>query len=117
MITCVDHIDIKVVDFEETVDFFKKMGFAEKRRTPAPRCSVEMALPGENQVVFEIHKIDDPAAVGVHHIAFRQTDSGTVDEFKALGMKFITENKLIPATGRSVSSFKDGNGLTWQLTD
>jgi catechol-2,3-dioxygenase len=117
LILNVDHIDIKVVNFDETVSFFIKMGFLEKRRLPSPRCSVEVVLPGENQVVFEIHKVDDPAKIGVHHIAFKQNDKTTVEEFKKIGVQFLTENKLIADTGRTISSFKDGNDLIWQLTD
>lgn len=54
MLTQVDHIDMRVNDLEATVETLKKMGLQEKRRTPAPRSSVEMALPGENQVTFEL---------------------------------------------------------------
>ena len=52
MLTQVDHIDMRVNDLEATVETLKKMGLQEKRRTPAPRSSVEMALPGENQVTI-----------------------------------------------------------------
>jgi catechol 2,3-dioxygenase-like lactoylglutathione lyase family enzyme len=117
MLTKVDHIDVKVKNFDETVELFSKMGFVEKRRTPPPRLSVEMALPGEGQVVFEIHKAIDGGFEGIHHIAFKQAGPGTVETLKAMGISFSTENKLIADTGRIISSFKDGNGLTWQLTD
>ena len=117
MITKVDHIDVKVKKFDETVELFSKMGFVEKRRTLPPRSSVEMVLPGEGQVVFEIHQAAEGGFEGIHHIAFKQTGPEVLENFKAMGISFATENKLIADTGRSVSSFKDGNGLTWQLTD
>ena len=65
---------------------FDKMGFVEKRRTPPPRSSVEMALPGENQVVFEIHKATEGGFEGIHHIAFKQTGPEAVGQFKAMGI-------------------------------
>lgn len=117
MITKVDHIDLKVKDFDGTVALFAKMGFIEKRRTPPPRSSVEVTLPGENQVVFEIHKAAEGGFEGIHHIAFKQTGPEAVETIKSMGLSFSTENKLIPDTGRRISSFKDGNGLTWQFTD
>lgn len=116
MLTRLDHIDIKVSDFEATVQTLLSLGLVVTRRAPAPRNSVEMALPGENQVVLEIHPAKEGGFTGVHHIAF-QSDGGDLEELKAKGVQFRSENMLIKDTGRTVSSFSDPNGLTWQLTD
>lgn len=118
MITKVDHIDLRVVDFEKSIETLSNIGLVVKRRTPAPRCSVEMALPGENQVVFEIHPAIDGQSV-VHHIAFRQTseEDGPALKEKDASLNFLTLNKKVAETGRTVSTFKDANGLRWQLTD
>ena len=114
MITAVDHIDLRVADMQEAVDSMKKIGLVIKREMPE-RNSVEMALPGENQVVFEIHKAKDDF-VGVHHIAFRQTEPEDVERLKEKGVSFKSEHLVIKATGRTVSSF-DSFGVAWQLTD
>lgn len=116
MLDRVDHIDMRVADLEVTVATLKKMGLVEKRRTPAPRSSVEMALPGENQVTFELRPANG-GTQGVHHIAFHQTEDGDVEALKAQGVVFKTEHMTIKDTGRTVSSFEDENGTTWQLTD
>ena len=116
MLDRVDHIDMRVADLEVTVATLKKMGLIEKRRTPEPRSSVEMSLPGENQVTFEIRPADG-GAQGVHHIAFHQTQDSDVEALKEQGIVFKTEHMTIKATGRTVSSFDDENGTTWQLTD
>ncbi|MBU5625353.1 VOC family protein [Oscillibacter sp. MSJ-2] len=116
MITRIDHIDIKVEDLDATVAMLGKLGLKILRRAPAPRSSVEMSLEGENQVVLEIHPVKAGGFTGVHHIAFRADPKDTLS-LKAQGIKFKTENKFIADTGRTVSSFSDANGLTWQLTD
>jgi len=116
MLTRLDHIDIKVADLEATVNTLLDMGLVIVRRAPAPRNSVEMALPGRDQVVMEIHAAKEGGFTGVHHIAFK-SDGGDLDSLKEKGVAFKTENALIKDTGRTVSSFSDANGLTWQLTD
>lgn len=116
MLTQVDHIDLRVADLEETVATLEKMGLRVNRRTPAPRSSVEMSLPGDGQVSFEIRPAND-GPVGVHHIAFHQSEPEDVERLKEQGITFKTEHMLIKATGRTVSSFTDKGGITWQLTD
>ena len=116
MITRVDHIDMRVADLETAVETLSKVGLEVVRRTPAPRSSVEMRLPGENQVTFEIRP-SNGGFEGVHHIAFRQTEPEDVERLKEKGIEFKTEHMLIKDTGRTVSSFSDANGSGWQLTD
>ena len=120
MLTYVDHIDLKVKDFEGAVSLFRNMGMQILREMPE-RGSVEMALPGEHQVVFEIHKAKPDGFEGIHHIAFKSVEENGEDDVAAIkercGVAFLTERAVIKHTGRTVSSFKDSNGLTWQLTD
>lgn len=116
MLTKLDHIDIKVSNLDAAVKLLSLMGLEILRKAPPPRSSVEMVLKGENHVVIELHPAKESGFVGVHHIAFK-TDGTDLDRLKAAGISFLTENKLIAATGRTVSSFQDENGLTWQLTD
>lgn len=116
MISCVDHIDMRVKDLETTVELLSKVGLEVVRRTPAPRSSVEMRLPGPGQVTFEIRP-SDGTFEGVHHVAFRQTEADDVERLKELGVVFKTEHMMIKDTGRTVSTFSDANGQTWQLTD
>lgn len=116
MITRVDHIDIKVADIEHAISILSLLGLKIIRKAPAPRNSVEMALEGESQVVFELHPARPDGFQGVHHIAFR-CDATELQTLKDAGVQFSTENRFIELTGRTVSSFTDKNGLTWQLTD
>lgn len=116
MLIRLDHIDIKVADLDATIHVLLLAGMKVLRKAPPPRNSVEMALPGENQIVIELHPAKENGFTGVHHIAFR-TDGSDLDRLKNEGIVFSTENQFIAATGRTVSSFKDPNGLIWQLTD
>lgn len=115
MLSRLDHIDLRVEKFEETIAMLEKLGLAVVRRTPSPRDSVEMCLPGEDQVVLEIRPAKDGRS-GVHHIAFK-TDGKDLVVLKNAGYLFLTENAVIKDTGRTVSTFQDPNGLCWQLTD
>lgn len=115
MLSRVDHIDLRVEKFEETIKLFTEMGFEIKRRTPSPRDSVEMALPGEHQVTFEIRLAERGKSM-VHHIAF-MADGTDIEKIKDAGCEFLTENAVIQDTGRTVSTFRDKNSLCWQLTD
>lgn len=116
MLTKVDHIDLRVPDLEETVKFLKSLGLIEKRRCGEPRCSVEMQLPGEDQVVFEIRN-NTVATTEVAHIAFRVSDDKVVDVLESQGIKFKKKNSIIKDTGRTVSNIVDYSGQAWQLTD
>ena len=115
MFTQVDHIDLRVKDLEATVETLKTIGLIEKNRTPAPRSSVVMALPGENQVTFELRQSDD--IQGVHHIAFRQSSPEDVKALEEKGIPFDRELSFINETGRTVSDFVDSNGMKWQFID
>lgn len=117
MLQRVDHIDLRVAEFEKTIEMLEMMGLKVIRSMPE-RHSVEMALDGENQVVFEIHKVKKDEFQGIHHIAFKTgEEKEDVELLKEKGITFSGELKLIADTGRTVSSFKDVNQLTWQLTD
>lgn len=117
MISRVDHIDIKVENPEKLIETFSAMGMTIIRSMPE-RDSVEMAFAGENQVVFEIHRSKEGGPHGIHHIAFKSDDEKDVDMLKqVVGADFTSEHMLIKHTGRTVSTFKDDAGLTWQLTD
>lgn len=116
MLKFVDHIDILVKDLENQVEFMTKLGFIIKRRLPEHGNAVEMQLPGENQVVFEMRDCGDNEPC-IRHIALRVSGKNTVDELKKRGMVLRTENKYVPATGRTVSNINDPSGMSWQLTD
>ena len=118
MLEAVDHIDFKVPDLERAVAWFAGLGLVERRRIPE-RGSVEMALPGEGQVVFELR--EDPSLDGfvMDHIAFRSTtqtaDAAAVGE--ATGATFTRVDTFVPVTGKTISDFTDPHGGRWQLSD
>ena len=61
MVTRVDHVDIRVADAELFVADMQKLGFVIVRKTDRVPASYEIALPGENQVVFEVRAEEDEA--------------------------------------------------------
>ena len=116
MLTKVDHIDLKVPSLEATVAFFKSIGLIEKRRSGAPRFSVEMQLPGEDQVVFEIRESNVDKTI-VNHIAFRIESQDDVETLESKGVVFKKKHSVIADTGRVVSNVVDYSGQSWQVTD
>ena len=117
MLTRVDHIDIRTPDIEATLSFLKKLGLREVRRLDPDRGSVEVALPGDAQVVFELRPDDTAAQAYVHHVAFGLESNDDVDSLREAGVAFGKEKHFVAATGRTVSNSVDPAGMTWQFTD
>ncbi|GAA1022664.1 hypothetical protein Aple_092410 [Acrocarpospora pleiomorpha] len=118
MLTRIDHIDLRVPVLADAVAFFTTLGLRQVRAFGPPRQSVEMALPGPDQVLLEIR--EDPAVTGttVDHIAFAADDDrAALDALKAAGLSFSREAHLVATTGRRVSNFTDPHGGKWQLTE
>ena len=65
-----DHIEYIVKDVREFVEFWELFGFKVIRETEHHGESAEMRLPGENQPIIEIHKVQGDENPGVNHIAF-----------------------------------------------
>ena len=91
MVTRVDHIELVVQHFEEHVALFRALGFKELTRTKHHGDSVEFQLPGENQPIFEIHRVSGEENIGVNHIAFQVPDVEAAHrELTARGTPFRT---------------------------
>lgn len=118
MLNRVDHIDVRTPDFDGTVEFFRALGLDEVRRTHPDRASVELALPGEGQVVFEVRLDEQANATYIHHVAFHSDDAeAAVRAISDRGVTFSKKHELIEHTGRTISNAHDAGGGTWQVTD
>jgi methylmalonyl-CoA/ethylmalonyl-CoA epimerase len=118
MLQAVDHIDLRVPELERAAAWFRGLGLVEIRRIPE-RGSVELALPGEGQVVFELR--EDPAVdrFVFDHVAFRsQEQTADAEAIRAAtGAEFGRVDTVIPVTGKTISDFTDPYGSRWQLSD
>ena len=91
MVTRVDHIELVVQHFEEHVALFRALGFKELTRTKHHGDSVEFQLPGENQPIFEIHRVTGEENIGVNHIAFQVPDVAAANrELQAKGLNIAS---------------------------
>jgi catechol 2,3-dioxygenase-like lactoylglutathione lyase family enzyme len=117
MLTAVDHIDLKVPNLEQAETFFTGIGMRVVRRTADSRRSVELALPGENQVIFEIREDVSVTGTVIDHVAFRADSPATVEHLKGGGVAFTREHHLVVDTGRTVSNFVDVAGGKWQIAE
>ena len=117
MLTAVDHIDLKVPNLEEAERFFLGLGMQVVRRTADSRRSVELALPGENQVIFEIREDTGITTTVIDHVAFRADAAHTVEQLRDAGVTFTREHHLVVDTGRTVSNFVDAAGGKWQIAE
>lgn len=116
-VTRIDHIDLRVPSIIEAEGFFTAIGFGVVRRMPE-RGSIELALPGDAQVVLEVREDATLAQTVVDHIALAVTDSASaLATLKEAGLTFDKEAHLVVATGRTVSNFRDPGGGKWQLSD
>ena len=113
-LTRVDHIDLKTPDLAATRAYFEALGLDVVRDTGS---SIEMALPGAGQVVFEIREDASLAQLTVDHVAFGIAGPEALDELKTRGISFDRERATVARTGRIVSNFRDPNGGKWQLAE
>ena len=97
MIAGIDHIDMAVRDVDRSVELFQKMGFQVVDRNAHHAGTVEVALPGANQPIFDLHPATSDhleGNTGVVHIAFRVNDAQ--ETFKDLASSGIA---CAPASG------------------
>lgn len=118
MLKRLDHIEIVVRNLEQMSIFFQKMGFEVVRRTDHHGGAIELKLPGPDQVIFELHKMEMEENPGINHIAFLVEDSqATVEALKAEGIEFETEPSYFAPTGRTLTNFRDPQGFRVQFTE
>ncbi len=119
MLKRVDHIEFAVEDVEKEAAFFAALGLEEVSRTgEAPKQTIQMKLPGEQQVVFKFFPIKEGKKAGVDHISFELTDGAETREgMKAQGIVFKDEGKFVAKYGHEVSNLLDPNGNKWQFTE
>lgn len=94
MVTKVDHIELVVHRFDKYAALFQALGFRELTRTKHHGDSIEFKLPGENQPIFEIHRVSGEENIGVNHIAFQVPDVSS--EARSRGKREVTEQKRSP---------------------
>jgi glyoxylase I family protein len=116
MLTRIDHIELIVNDVEAMVCFFSKLGFEEVLRSTHHTLSVEMKLPGPDQVVYEIHQIEGNEVPGINHVAFAVDDIEEAHrELTAQGINFSTPPRLVKSSGRVICNTRDAEGWRFQL--
>jgi catechol 2,3-dioxygenase-like lactoylglutathione lyase family enzyme len=117
MIQRLDHIDLRVPSVPDAETFFAKLGFTTLRRHGGGRGSIEMALPGTNQVFFEIREDLSVTATTIDHVALALSNpEATVEALQSTGVEFTRTHHRTP-TGRTVSNFTDPFGGKWQLAE
>lgn len=113
----IDHIELVVKDVDTFVNMFKAMGFELLTRTTHHGGSAEMKLPGENQVIFELHSVAGEENPGMNHIAFL-TDDIERDRQVLMDAGFnVSAANLVKATGRTLANWRDPDGFRQQMTD
>jgi len=118
MVTGIDHIEIIVDDLDAYVEFFQNLGFEVLARTTHHGGSVEVKLPGDDQPIFELHKVIGEENPGVNHIAFRVDDVVKAHkELAAKGVHFASEPHKVASTGRTNANLRDPGGWRMQLVD
>jgi catechol 2,3-dioxygenase-like lactoylglutathione lyase family enzyme len=116
MLNKIDHIDIMVPDGPRFVSFLKDIGFEEIHRANAGRPQVELAIPGAQQVVLEVHESADVDAVTIAHIAVSTDDvRQAATKLQEKGIEFTSEPR-VTNSGRLLCNFNDEWGMKWQLT-
>src|SRR5262245_60008248 len=117
MVTRIDHIELVVHRFDDYVALFRALGFTELTRTKHHGDSVEFQLPGENQPIFEIHRVTGEENIGVNHIAFQVADVAAArQELAARGVP-TAQPAYVPPPGRTNLNSRDPAGWRLQIVD
>lgn len=116
----IDHIEFNVHDIENMVDFFKRVGFVETRRTTHTGGSVELRFPGgPDAPILELNQSEkDPK--GFQHMSIRVADIDAA--YKELserpGVKIMRPlGPPRPGSGRRVFNIEDPEGGKLQVSD
>ena len=118
MLKGIDHIELVVKDIELFISFFEKLGFEIIRRTEHHKGSAELKLPGKEQIIFELHRIEEYENPGINHIAFACDDiNKTYKSMMDQGIMFEKAPYHASATGRIIANFRDPDGRRMQLVD
>ena len=109
-----DHFQFVVKDFDESVEFFKKLGFELEKTTKHHEGSAEFRIsPGG--AVLEIHASERYESPGHDHYAILVEDlDSAVEELRSKGLE-INDPQIATATGRRLANFRDNTGFRWQL--
>lgn len=117
MIGEIDHIEIEASDAAEMVEFMKKLGYEEHRRTEHHGESYEL-VPGDGHEgpLFEIHEVEGEEVPGINHIAFSVDD---IDDFtehiEGEDISHIVGPYDVEKTGRRITNFRDPDGHRFQV--
>ena len=109
-----DHFQFIVKDFDESVEFFKKMGFKLVRMTKHHDGSAEFQI-GRDGPILEIHAPERNENPGHDHFAVLVEDlEAAIGELRENGIK-VEGPRVVEATGRTLANFRDANGFRWQF--
>jgi glyoxylase I family protein len=109
-----DHFQFIVKDYEESVEFFKKLGFELVRTTEHHEGSAEFRI-GPGGPIMEIHASERNENPGHDHFAILVDDlESAVKELREKGIK-ISDPSYASLTGRWLANFRDNTGFRWQL--
>jgi len=109
-----DHIQFIVKDFEESVEFFTKLGFELERHTNHHGGSAEFRI-SEGGTILEIHASETTENPGHDHFAILVDDlDSSIKELRQKGIK-VSDSRVASATGRTLANFRDPSGFRWQL--
>ena len=116
MLQRIDHIDLRVSDLEKTEEFFHTLGLKTLRKIGNSRNSIEMALPGDQQVIFELRQVKEGQSSGINHIGFAADCDQAISDLEQNGIQFTSKNRFIAETGRTVSNFNGPDASKWQVS-
>lgn len=119
MASIIDHIAIRVVDPDKTADFLSKIGYQVTRRTTHHGVAVEVQSPDQPGLILELTALIERDGVmevpGIDHLCFTVETEDDLTDLAEAGWPLKNKAYLVPGSERKVTSFKDADGVKWQL--
>ena len=109
-----DHFQVKVKNLEESIEYFKNMGFTLVRETVHRDRSAEFQF-GPDGPIMELHTSERAENPGHDHFAVLVEDlEAAIEELREKGIK-VEGPSVVAATGRTLANLRDADGFRWQF--
>ncbi len=111
-----DHIHFTVKDLDETIEFYRRLGFTRVERMEHGRESAQLKTP-DGELTVDLHLAKATDNPGYNHFAMTVDDlDRVVEELRGQDMA-VDGTVYVQATRRRIATLRDPSGFLIQLVE